>query len=207
MIVDDNEHNRAIIAARLSTKGYSIAEACDGVEALEAVRGEAPDLILLDVTMPRMDGLEACRRLKDDASLGFIPVILVTALSDTKDVIVGLEAGADEYLTKPIDQPALLARVRSMLRIKELQDRTKLQATELAAWNDALERRVAEQLVQIERASRLKAVSSAAGRRSTFRRQMPTMEALESHRREITVVFCDLRGFTAFAEAAEPRGR
>ena len=202
LIVDDNEHNRAIIAARLSTKGYSIAEACDGVEALEAVRGEAPDLILLDVTMPRMDGLEACRRLKDDASLGFIPVILVTALSDTKDVIVGLEAGADEYLTKPIDQPALLARVRSMLRIKELQDRTKLQATELAAWNDALERRVAEQLVQIERASRLKRFLPPQV--ADLIQASPTMEALESHRREITVVFCDLRGFTAFAEAAEP---
>ena len=202
LIVDDNEHNRAIIAARLSTKGYSIAEACDGVEALEAVRGEAPDLILLDVTMPRMDGLEACRRLKDDASLGFIPVILVTALSDTKDVIVGLEAGADEYLTKPIDQPALLARVRSMLQIKELQDRTKLQATELAAWNDALERRVAEQLVQIERASRLKRFLPPQV--ADLIQASPTLEALESHRREITVVFCDLRGFTAFAEAAEP---
>ena len=84
LIVDDNENNRAILAARLATQGYSTAEACDGVEALEAVRGEAPDLILLDVTMPRMDGLEACRRLKRDASLGFVPVILVTARVQTR---------------------------------------------------------------------------------------------------------------------------
>jgi adenylate cyclase len=156
LIVDDNENNRAILAARLTAQGYSTTEACDGVETLEAVRREAPDLILLDVTMPRMDGLEACRRLKSDASLGFVPVILVTARSDSKDVIAGLQAGADEYLTKPVDQSALVARVRSMLRVKELHDRAKQQAAELAAWNDELERRVAEQVIQIERASRLK---------------------------------------------------
>ena len=136
LIVDDNENNRAIIAARLGAQGYSTTEASDGAEALEAVRREEPDLVLLDVTMPRMDGLEACRRMKSDASLGFVPVILVTARSDSKDVVAGLEAGADEYLSKPVDQPALVARVRSMLRVKELHDRTKQQAAELAAWND-----------------------------------------------------------------------
>jgi class 3 adenylate cyclase/CheY-like chemotaxis protein len=202
LIVDDNEHNRAIIAARLGAQGYSTTEACDGVEALEAAPREKPDLILLDVTMPRMDGLEVCRRLKGDSSLGFVPVILVTARSDTKDVVAGLEAGADEYLTKPIDQPALVARVRSMLRIKELHDRAKQQADELAAWNDALEQRVAEQVIQIERASRLKRFLSPQV--ADLVQSSPTMEALESHRREVTVVFCDLRGFTAFAEVAEP---
>jgi len=121
--IHDNENNRAIIAARLGAQGYSTFEACDGGDALEAVRREPPDLILLDVTMPKIDGLEACRRLKSDASLGFIPVILVTARSDSKDVVAGLEAGVDEYLTKPVDQPALVARVRSMLRVKELHDR------------------------------------------------------------------------------------
>jgi adenylate cyclase len=202
LIVDDNENNCAILAARLATQGYSTTEACDGEEALEAVRGEAPDLILLDVTMPKMDGLEACRRLKRDASLGFIPVILVTARSDSKDVIAGLEAGADEYLTKPVDQSALVARVRSMLRIKELHDRAKQQAAELAAWNEELERRVAEQVIQIERASRLKRFLSPQVADLVL--ASPTMEALGSHRREVTVVFCDLRGFTSFAEIAEP---
>src|SRR5208283_1407273 len=142
LIVDDNENNRAILAARLGTQGYSTTEACDGAEALEAVRGEAPDLILLDVTMPRMDGLEACRRLKSDASLGFVPVILVTAKADTKDVVAGLEAGADEYLTKPVDQGALVSRVRSMLRVKALHDQTVAQAADLAKWNHTLEQRV-----------------------------------------------------------------
>jgi class 3 adenylate cyclase len=202
LIVDDNENNRAIIGARLGALGYATAEACDGVEALEAVGVEAPDLILLDVTMPRMDGLEACRRLRNDASLGFVPVILVTARSDSKDVVAGLEAGADEYLTKPVDQQALVARVRSMLRVKELHDRAQRQAAELAAWNDALERRVAEQVVEIERASRLKRFLSPQVANLVL--ASPTMEALESHRREVTVVFCDLRGFTAFAETTEP---
>jgi adenylate cyclase len=202
LIVDDNENNRAIIAARLGTQGYATAEACDGVEALEAVCRDPPDLILLDVSMPRMDGLEACRRLRSDPNVGFVPIILVTARTDSKDVVAGLEAGADEYLTKPVDQQALVARVRSMLRIKELHDRTREQAAELAAWNDTLERRVAEQVVQIERASRLKRFLSPQV--ADLVMASPTMEAVESHRREVTVVFCDLRGFTAFAETAEP---
>ncbi|MBV9290207.1 MAG: response regulator [Hyphomicrobiales bacterium] len=202
LIVDDNENNRAILAARLGAQGYSATEACDGLEALEAVRGEAPDLVLLDVTMPRMDGLEACRRIKDDASLGLVPVILVTARADSKDVIQGLEAGADEYLTKPVDQAALVARVRSMLRIKELHDRAKQQAGERAAWSEELERRVAEQVIQIERAGRLRRFLSPQVADLVL--ASSSMEALESHRREVTVVFCDLRGFTAFAEVAEP---
>jgi adenylate cyclase len=202
LIVDDNENNRAILAARLGAQGYSTTEASDGAEALEAVRGDAPDLVLLDVTMPRMDGLEACRRLKSDASLGFIPIILVTARADSKDVVAGLEAGADEYLTKPVDQSALVARVRSMLRVKELHDRTRQQAAELVAWNDKLERRVADQLIQIERAGRLKRFLSPQV--ADLIMASPTIDPLESHRREVTVVFCDLRGFTAFAETAEP---
>ena len=202
LIVDDNEHNRAILAARLGAHGYATAEACDGVEALEMVRSEAPDLILLDVSMPRMDGLEVCRRLRSDPNVGLVPIILVTARSDSKDVVAGLEAGADEYLAKPIDQQALVARVRSMLRIKELHDRIKQQAVELAQLNDSLERRVAEQVVQIERASRLKRFLSPQVADLVL--ASPTLKPLESHRREVTVVFCDLRGFTAFAETTEP---
>jgi DNA-binding response OmpR family regulator len=202
LIVDDNENNRAILAARLGAQGYSTEEACDGAEALEVARSDAPDLILLDVTMPRMDGLEACRRLRSDPSVGFVPIILVTARADSKDVVAGLEAGADEYLTKPVDQQALVARVRSMLRVKELHDRTKQQAAELAAWNESLERRVAEQVIQIERASRLKRFLSPQVADLVL--ASPTLEPLESHRREVTVVFCDLRGFTAFAETTEP---
>src|SRR5207302_6262399 len=109
------------------------------------------------------DGLEVCRLLKADESLPFMPIILVTAKSDVRDIVAGLECGGDEYLTKPVDHAALLARVKSILRIKSLHDtvqeqaaRLAAQAAELADWNRTLEQRVAEQLGQIERVSRLK---------------------------------------------------
>jgi class 3 adenylate cyclase/CheY-like chemotaxis protein len=202
LIVDDNESNRAILCARLASQGYELAEAGDGEEALAAIAAFGPDLVLLDIMMPKLNGLEVCRRLRADVSAPFVPIILVTALADGSDVVAGLDAGADEYLIKPIDQHALLARVRSMLRIKGLHDKAQGQAEELALWNRELERRVAEQLEQIERASRLKhflspevvdIILSSGGE-----------AALASHRREVTVLFCDLRGFTAFAEIAEP---
>src|SRR6266568_4232489 len=176
LIVDDNEANRDILDARLKVHGYDLLQAGDG--------------------------FEVCRRLKGDASLPFMPIILVTAKADSADVVAGLDAGADEYLTKPIDQQALVARVRSVLRTKALHDEVQAQAADLATWNRTLEQRVADQVAEIERVGRLKrflapqiaelVISSGDGR------------MLESHRRDISVVFCDLRGFTAFAETAEP---
>ena len=202
LVVDDVEDNREILRTRLQSQGYVVATADDGLSALAAVAAQPPDLILLDVMMPRLDGIETVKRLKADTALPFIPVILLTAKTDTKDVIAGLEAGADEYLTKPFDHGALLARVNAMLRIKRLQDQVSRQAAELAAWNADLETRVKAQVGEIERMSRLKRflspqiaemIASEDGER-----------ALKSHRREITVVFCDLRGFTKFAETSEP---
>jgi len=104
----------------------------DGQEALAAAMQHHPDLVLLDVMMPHLDGIETCRRLKDDATFPFLPIILVTAKMDTKDIVAGLDAGADEYLTKPVDQSALVARVRSVLRVKALHDQVQTQAAELA---------------------------------------------------------------------------
>jgi class 3 adenylate cyclase len=131
-----------------------------------------------------------------------MPVIMVTAKTDSRDVVAGLEAGADEYLTKPIDQASLVARVKSMLRIKALHDTVQAQTAELATWNRTLEERVAGQVTELERVGRLKRFFSA---------QLADLivsggadDPLKSHRREITVVFLDLRGFTAFAETAEP---
>src|SRR5436309_2286279 len=112
LIVDDNETNRDILVTRLSTQAYDLKQAVDGEEALAAAHEHLPDLILLDVMMPKLDGIEVTRRLKADANLPFMPIILVTAKADSKDVVAGLDAGADEYLTKPIDQMALLARVK-----------------------------------------------------------------------------------------------
>ncbi|MDR7449382.1 MAG: response regulator [Armatimonadota bacterium] len=209
LIADDNPANLEILGTRLAASGYRILTAADGEQALAAARQHAPDLLLLDVMMPRLDGLEVCRRLKADPALPFLPVILVTARGDPQDVVAGLDAGADEYLTKPVDHSALVARVRSMLRIKALHDtvqeqaaRLEAQARQLEAWNQQLERRVAEQLAQLERVGRLRRFLSPQLAELVV--SAGEERLLESHRREITAVFCDLRGFTAFAETAEP---
>jgi len=202
LIVDDIEANRDIIETRLRSHGYELIQAADGEEALVATKRYQPDLILLDVMMPKLDGIEVTRRLKGDPSFPFTPIVLVTAKGDPKDVVAGLDAGADEYLTKPIDQAALVARVKSMLRIKQLHDQVQIQANELTAWNRTLEQRVAEQLREIERMSRLKRFLSPQVAELVL--SAGDERVLDSHRRDITVLFCDLRGFTAFAETAEP---
>lgn len=122
LVVDDNADNLEIISTRLRFRGYDIQEATRGEEALEEVRSWGPDLILLDVMLPDIDGYEVAQRIKEDSELPFIPIILVTARDSTQDKVAGLDAGADDYLTKPINFPELEARVRSMMRIKELQD-------------------------------------------------------------------------------------
>jgi adenylate cyclase len=200
LIVDDNATNRDILKTRLAVHGYDLLEAGDGEQALAAAKEYSPDLVLLDVMMPKLDGIEVCRRLKHD--FAFMSVILVTARADSKDVVMGLEAGADEYLTKPIDQLALVARVKSALRLKELHDRVAAQAADLAAWNRELERRVADQVGELERVGRLKRF--LAPQIAELIVSSGDEQILESHRREITVVVCDLRGFTAFSETAAP---
>ncbi|HEU5323645.1 MAG TPA: response regulator, partial [Methylomirabilota bacterium] len=202
LVVDDNATNVKILSTRLTGEGYEVVPAADGEQALAAVATEEPDLILLDVMMPKVDGIEVCRRLKGDAALSFTPIILVTAMADAKDIVRGLDAGADEYLTKPLDQQALVARVRSMLRIKALHDTVHAQAGELARWNATLEERVAEQLAELERVSRLKRFFSP--QLAELIVKGGAEDPLRTHRREITVVFLDLRGFTAFAETADP---
>ena len=202
LIVDDNEMNRDILVTRLETQHYELLQAADGEEALAAAKEHLPDLILLDVMMPKLDGMEVCRRLKADPSMPFMPIILVTAKAASTDVVAGLEAGADEYLTKPIDQMALVARVKSVLRLKELHDQVRAQAADLASWNRTLEERVEQQVTEIERASRLQRFLSP--QIANLILTAGDDRVLESHRRAITVVFCDLRGFTAFSELTEP---
>ena len=209
LIADDNPENLDIFQTRLAVHGYEILTATDGEQALAIAREKQPDLILLDVMMPKMDGIEVCRRLKADPSFPFVPIIMITAKAGSQDVVAGLEAGADEYLTKPVDHTALVARVKSVLRIKALHDSVQEQAAQLEAqtvqlaeWNRTLEQRVQEQVAQLERLGRLKRFFSpqlaelivAGGAEAP----------LKSHRREVTVAFLDLRGFTAFAETSEP---
>src|SRR3970282_2523530 len=116
LVADDNAMNLDIIRTRLAAHGYEILIAADGEEAVDVARRERPDLILLDIMMPKLDGFEVCRQLRADPGLPFVPIILVTAKGDTKDVGAGLGGGGGEYLTKPVDQAALLARAQSMLR-------------------------------------------------------------------------------------------
>jgi class 3 adenylate cyclase len=202
LVVDDTPKNVKLLADLLTAKGYAVVTAASGPEALAQVEAERPDLVLLDVVMPEMSGYEVCRKIRENPATGILPVVMVTALDPATERVKGLEAGADDFLTKPINQPELLARVRSLLRIKDYHDTVQAQAAQLAEWNRTLEERVAAQLAELERVGRLKRFLSP--QLAELIVSSGDEKLLESHRREITVVFCDLRGFTAFAETAEP---
>ena len=210
LVVDDVAANLEIVRMRLEAIGYEIVTADDGEEALVKARDIAPDLILLDIMMPKLDGIATLKILKSDKALRFVPVILLTAKADTQDVVAGLDAGGDDYLTKPFDQATLVARVRAMLRIKALHDtveeqraRLEHQTRELADWNGTLEQRVATQMADLERVGRLERFLAPQVAALVAAADGPD-RLLESHRREVTVVFCDLRGFTAFTDTSEP---
>jgi adenylate cyclase len=195
LVVDDTPSNVKLLADILSAKGYAVVTAVNGAEALARTERDTPDLVLLDVMMPGMSGYDVCRKLRDNPATAMLPVIMVTALDPGQERVKGIEAGADDFLTKPIHQPEILARVRSLLRIKALHD-------ELTDLNRDLEARVAVQVSQLERLSRLKRFFSPALAEAIVTGGAD--DPLKSHRREIVVVFVDLRGFTAFAETAEP---
>ena len=202
LVVDDDPDNRAIVERRLRAQSYQVITAEDGVVGLERAREIKPDLVILDVMMPRMDGLEVLKHLRSDAALPFMPVIMLTAKGDLKDVVVGLDLGADDYLVKPIEQAALLARVRAMLRLKAMQEEVTSLAARLAGWNKDLTAKVETQVGEIERMQRLRRFLSPQVADLVLASGQDAL--LDAHRREVTVVFCDLRGFTQFAETAEP---
>ena len=202
LVVDDIPLNVKLLADLLAVKGYAVTTAASGDEALRKVESERPDLVLLDVVMPGMSGYEVCRAIRRNPATGILPVIMVTALDPAAERIKGLDAGADDFLTKPINQPELLARVRSLLRIKSLYDTVQEQSAKLAEWNTTLEKRVNEQLSQLESLSQLKRFFSPQLAEAIL--TGGAGDPLASHRREVAVVFLDLRGFTAFAEISEP---
>ncbi len=140
LVVDDHEDNIELLRARLEARGYEVFGASDGQAALDQVEHIIPDLILLDVMMPRMDGMEVVRRLKANKNLPFIPVIMQTALDSTENKVEGLDAGADDYITKPINFAELEARVNSLLRIKKLEQELTDRKNELSVLNDKLTR-------------------------------------------------------------------
>jgi class 3 adenylate cyclase len=195
LVVDDTAVNVKLLADLLGAKGYDVATAASGKEALDKIEAEPPDIVLLDVMMPGMTGYEVCKKLRENRATAMLPVVMVTALDPGQERVKGIEAGADDFLTKPINQPELLARVRSLLRVKALHD-------ELTELNRTLEARVAAQVAQLENLSRLKRFFSPQLAEAIL--TGGAEDPLKSHRREITVVFLDLRGFTAFAETAEP---
>lgn len=202
LVVDDTPLNVKLLDDVLTIKGYDVTTAASGQEALAKIRCESIDLVLLDVMMPGMNGYEVCRAIREDARTALLPVVMVTALDARQERVNGLDAGADDFLSKPVNQPELLARVRSLLRIKSLYDQVELQKAELAKWNRTLEARVTEGIAEVERLSRMKRF---------FSPQVAEMitageagDPMRSHRAEITVVFIDLRGYTAFTDVAEP---
>src|SRR5262249_60495681 len=138
LVVDDNLTNLEVLRVRLNAHGYEIITAVDGEDALRRARELEPDLVLLDIMMPRLDGISVLKELKGDPALPFIPVILVTAKAATRDIVTALEAGGDDYLAKPFEQAALVARVRSMLRINGLHHTGPLQAAQLKEQNHPL---------------------------------------------------------------------
>ncbi|HEX6017684.1 MAG TPA: response regulator [Burkholderiaceae bacterium] len=202
LVVDDVEKNARLLADVLAAKGYRTSKALSGQAALQAIGAEPPDLVLLDVMMPGLDGYSVCRAIRADARSAMLPVVLVTALDPDQERVKGIEAGADDFLSKPVNQAELLARVRSLLRIKAFHDEIQRQKAELAQWNRTLEQRVADGVAQLERVGRLKRFFSPQLAQAIVGGD--TNDPLQSHRREITVVFLDLRGFTAFTETADP---
>ena len=202
LVVDDTPQNIKVLDAILSPRGYTVVTARSGAEALQKVCDEAPDLILLDILMPGMSGYEVAQRLRSDPSTRFLPIVMVTALGAQEEKVKAIEAGADDFLTKPVNQLELLARVKSLLRIKEYHDTIQSQAAELAEWNKTLEKRVRQQVQELERLARLRRF--LAPQLAELIASDQHEQVLESHRREVTVVFCDLRGFTAFSESTEP---
>ena len=175
LVVDDTPANIKLFVDLLTVKGYRVCTAVNGEEALAQLAKEKPDLVLLDVMMPGISGYEVCKRIRANPETALLPVVMCTSLDPNQERVKGIEAGADDFLSKPVNQAELFARVKSLLRIKGLQD---------------------------ERLARLKSFFSpqlaeaiAAGKGE---------EILKTHRREITVEFFDLRGFTYFTEHAEP---
>lgn len=201
LVVDDLEANLKLMEAVLEPHGYLVARAGSGEEALAWLSEQVPDLVLLDIQMPGVDGYETCRRIRADERTAFLPVVMVTA-SSNEQRLRAVEAGADDFVTKPFEQAELLARVRSLVRVKRYHDTIERQAAELAAWNRELEDKVAAQLVELERVGRLRRFLSPQV--ASLIMASGDDSFLSSHRREITAVYSDLRGFTAFAETSEP---
>jgi adenylate cyclase len=204
LVVDDQRANVEMLIELLRSRGYNVSGAYDAESALAHIATHGVDLVISDIRMPGIDGYELTQRLRGDPATELLPVVLVTSVEDRNghdERVRGIESGADDFLAKPVRYAELFARVRSLLRVKVLQDEVRRQASELREWNERLEQRVKDQVAAIDRLAQMKRFFSP-----------PVADAivaggagmLEPHRREITAVFLDLRGFTAFTDRADP---
>jgi class 3 adenylate cyclase len=195
LVVDDQRTNAEMVSGVLRNQGYEVQVALDGADALDQVAAKAPDLVISDILMPRMDGYEMCRKLRANPATTLLPVILVTSADPQTERVKGIDAGADDFISKPVVWAELFGRVKRLLQVKALQD-------EIKELNAKLEERVRDQVAQLERLTRMKRFFSRAVAEAIV--APGGEELLEPHRREITAVFLDLRGFTAFTDRADP---
>jgi DNA-binding response OmpR family regulator len=201
LVVDDIAANRRLLDAVLTPRGFEVVMAESGIEALELLEQRDIDVVLLDVNMPGMGGFEVCRRIREDERTRLLPVIMVTAAPEEERVLA-LEAGADDFLRQPLEQAELLARVRSLARLKHYHDALQTQALELTAWNQTLEERVQDQLIELERLRVLRRFLSPQLAEAMF--ESGDLSLLEPHRREVAVLAWQLEGLATVSGTAGP---
>ena len=202
LVVDDQPTNRTLLSDLLGLDQHDVAAVESGDAALAELELQSFDLVLLDVLMPGKDGFAVLREIRANPRLAHLPVVLCTSLDPDQERVRGLEAGADDFLQKPVNRAELSARVRSLLRVKRLFDQVEAQRDELKRWSAELESRVAEKVAEVGELSRLKRFFSASIANKIMRGGAD--DPLVSHRRDVAVVFVDLRGFTAFSDSSAP---
>jgi len=202
LVVDDDPVNRSMLTASLEASGHQVTTAEGGSQALDIVRAESYDVVLLDVLMPQMDGYQVLEQLKEDPRLRHIPVVMVTGLDDVGSAVRCIELGADDYLSKPIDPVLLGARINAGLMKKRLHDLQLQHLEEVDGLNRRLEARVEEQMAELVRTGELKRFLPQPIAEGLMAGQLSPDDGFE--RRKVTLLFADMVGFTDLSDKLEP---